>query len=1163
MRLQKHALPLFLFSLLFIVAALPAQEKRAVVNETFLEAQDAEENGQPFMSFSIIPTVKPQTTFSLVFKDGKERKYNLGIGAQKGEKLKPKAADAPKNAKDEYETVDIPDSYASFQGGIRIFSRPNLFRYTDKQQSELLDRINAITPASKRQIHFDLKKVSAGIELWINGCYGGLADNSSGLKGVKIFSPSEEKPEAQKYKTVYRVPDAFLPLEISKIFKNPSPFKVDDLKLTSAAEPTGDNITVVENIPFYVSDMKNFGDVGETKEMKGSWALECDEHLSRQPWDAMPESLLFSVPQKPFYKAHVLCAVRPAGTVEQGANNELKEDPVFTARITRFATSGRGGAISNNTVTLPDSVSAVPDVPGRKVVGTVTYNVDGKETKVPLFYVEIPLDIGSILDIINSSTDPRAGFLNGQFLDFEFVGKIAERSFKPDKKSKSKVNVFGVTLEQAPVVLEAKSIQPGNIFNNDERPGMNVILKPLSCERTSLIWEIRDVNDKTVESGQKDVKFENNSAVEIPIEFSTTKVGWYSVDFTLNSDKGKSGDSAPASQKHPVLKHQASFAVLGKDFRKAGYESPFGVWWFGGAHYGCDDLDTIGPILFKGGFRKTTFNWTKYTEADAAKYLLTQAQIGWYGGRKRTLEFAEQNIREMREKFPHCKNALVFHESYSYYLPSELFGVPKEEDEKAVENGKLRVKTATDYANMMREKFPEVKLVWGNSGVTASLIASLFRYGLDPKFVDYIGLETSAGQHSTPERLNMIGPQAAYLIKDVAARFGHKDIPLTGCYEYTYRSEYTLGRERQAQYYTRDILISMGYGFELVMPGLLNDAGNAYFHDFYGKNGILHRAPLLYPKAAYVAMAALTNALDQCKYIRRFPTGSASVYVIEFKREDGGYAYAMWTPRASVNAKLDFGGKTDVRQFSFYGEVTDGMLSDGKLDLAVSASPQYIQSANALRKFSVLKQISEEVPGGFKAASKLSDIKNIIQMRDYGLMKIKGDLPRYVTGDFAVRQVKDEESGECVEVELLPSGELSEYVGEYCTLAFKEPLKIEGEPHTVGMWVKGNSSWGKIVFEFIDSNGVRWRSDANEHHDWMSELSINFDGWHFISFPIDKKSPMNYRGALFENDSGAKEIKYPISFTRLYVILNRKVLDLNKMIDVSNKSVRIRDIGAY
>ena len=45
-----------------------------------------------------------------------------------------------------------------------------------------------------------------------------------------------------------------------------------------------------------------------------------------------------------------------------------------------------------------------------------------------------------------------------------------------------------------------------------------------------------------------------------------------------------------------LLKHEGAFALLGKDTRTAGYESPFGTWWFNGVHYTTRDAAVAGPM---------------------------------------------------------------------------------------------------------------------------------------------------------------------------------------------------------------------------------------------------------------------------------------------------------------------------------------------------------------------------------------------------------------------------------------------------------------------------------------------------------------------------------------------------------------------------------------
>ena len=81
---------------------------------------------------------------------------------------------------------------------------------------------------------------------------------------------------------------------------------------------------------------------------------------------------------------------------------------------------------------------------------------------------------------------------------------------------------------------------------------------------------------------------------------------------------------------------------------------------------------------------------------------------------------------------------------------------------------------------------------------------------------------------------------------------------------------------------------------------------------------LCERYPYLYPKKAYVGVATLTRVLDDVKLIRRVPTSSETVYLLEFKRHDGKYVYALWTSTGYAKMRMKF-GKGKVENISFYG----------------------------------------------------------------------------------------------------------------------------------------------------------------------------------------------------------------------------------------------------
>ncbi len=146
-------------------------------------------------------------------------------------------------------------------------------------------------------------------------------------------------------------------------------------------------------MPILVAGGQTSVDVGAVKECKGSQALECDEHLARTALDGMPETAHFSVPQATY------CRV---GVVRGGPGSDL--DPILTARLTRFATSGRGDAIADTTIILP--CPGEPAGPGGVQGRLGPLRKNGQAIETPLLLVEFQLKPGEILDLLSMEEIP-------------------------------------------------------------------------------------------------------------------------------------------------------------------------------------------------------------------------------------------------------------------------------------------------------------------------------------------------------------------------------------------------------------------------------------------------------------------------------------------------------------------------------------------------------------------------------------------------------------------------------------------------------------------------------------------------------------------------------------------------------------------------------------
>ncbi len=1076
----------------------------------------------------------------LKFADGKAQTL---LGAVKADTLKRTVV---KDGKKTPEMLPMGDGLIEFVGaGLRFqyHSRPYLKRYTEAQQADLAKVWEMLPAASQCWVPLEIRADAAGTELWMDGRYCGRVASESRLAEVSFKLEADGAVRSQR---IFTRADSgmFLPLDVRHIAR-PGVMKECRVSLKSGAQQ-------VKKVPMVVADGAGNADVGMAKEMQGLRGLEENENTSRTSLDGMKESLHFSVPQAFYHRAWVLCAVDP----------DVKKDPVLTTRLTRFGIWGRGGAMADTTLTLPRG----DEKPGAGIeqVGSVEYTADQKKINVPLYLVRVDLKAGDILDILADQKDPYAPMKIGPYLDFEFLGKCGglevqnDRRRKPLATSTSAVHIFGVTLEKAPAELRLKQAQPGNIFHNDETPETTFAIRANAAGRYELRWEITSIDGRVLVKNAKTVELAAvGSEADVRLPLGMPDLGWYGLSVTLADAGG-----------HALLKHEAAFALLGKDTRTAGYESPFGTWWFSGVHYTTKDPAVAGPMLFKAGFRRTTMSWTKASEKDFApwKFSLNQIQWpfrladlkDWPAAEKR----AELAIGAMLKRFPHCQYIDLFHESYDPRVyPPEIYGekyVAKDAVLAAREDELFEL--GVKAGKFMRAKFPQLKIIAGNSGGSLGMIAVMLRRGFPRELIDYLGNEAT-GQTFAPEKLGPFSSGGIWLMGETARKFGY-DIPLAGCFEYTSRAERDLGAQRHAEWYARDMLIGLAFRFPTISPAGIEDVGNCYYDTLWGASGLCQRHPLHYPKPAYVALATLTKVLDSVKLVRQVPTGSSSAWALEFERGNERI-YALWTPRGQCEMELEFPTDTAVAQVEFYGRQHSLKTNGKRLTITAASAVNYIISPIAATKITAGKRAfpNHQPPVGTQVISHMDDLAQWQLVPDE--QSITTPLRR--PGKFAIRQVNDAEKGACLELELKREGEVPHVVGEYTALRLKKPLPMGGKPHTVGVWVKGDSSWGRIFWEIEDAKGERWRSSKDlDGGDWGNQATIDFDGWCFVTFPLTRESPARQiePGAgigQWQSKTGGV-LTYPLKLVGLYVQTQRQSLDLTQMKPVQG-NLRLKDVS--
>ncbi len=967
-----------------------------------------------------------------------------------------------------------------FKGlNLQVFVRPNLTLYNAKLRKEYQEGWDKLPEIYGNDFMLCVRQDGSGVEFLVNGNHAGRLEHVGRLNEVA-------GPLAESQITFDRTKadPRFVQLDIGYL-NNPGSMKDAAVKLSD------------DKIPFVSPGSANL-DLGVTASHMALYPNTYTDsgYTGRNAFDNARDSYLFTVPSAQYARAWVLCAAEDASS----------DTPAFNVRLTRFVPNSAYGGRSRDAI-----ADTAVNLPGENAVRVGEVAVGGKT--LPLWRVEAFLKTGEILDLIthpctNGYKYGRAGLTFGPYLDFELTGKLFEQRpafddnrMYPNPAFKSSIHVFGVTLEKAGADLVlTQSSQPGNIFYNDEAPEMKAAVNVNIPGEYELVWTIRDDTGKKVGGG--DAKTAANK--EIAIDLRQKQLGWYEIVFELFDGSRK------------LVSHTGSFALLPPDTRKATVaDSPYGTWNFGASHYSEGNMNIIGPLFLKAGFRHATgLDVNKKSEKDYAKWKLTAHTA--LSANRVTMSDAQlkEKLADMAQRYPHANSVLTFYEGAGgniYQIAPELVG---EKSTNTWPDADARWECANQIGRVVSSNFPQMKILLGNTLASTELAAEVMRRGIPQNYFDYFGTEV-VGRSALPERQWEGSLQAAELLRETGRKMGYAK-PVTSCQESNYRLEDLIGEDNQAHWYVRDILLMHAFQFPNINLAIISDAGNSYAGSFWGKAGITRRAPFLYPKKAFVGIATATRVLDQVKMSKIVPTGSRSVYALEMARSDGKLVYPLWTSRGTAELKIKLADPI-CEIVDFYGRESKVEVKEHSLDLTVDVAPKYLVVQKPLENIACGQR---NYPGELPPAD-LKVVNAMDKAAEWELAKDKEPLlektsgvvlPFRTLGAYAMRQVSDSAKGECIELELAkPDLTLNELYYEYAVLRLKEPVILPGKANTVGIWVNGNSGWGQVFWEIEDAKGRRGISCGTPIYgadvfDYDGRVSICFDGWKFVSFPITSQS---------------------------------------------------------
>lgn len=858
------------------------------------------------------------------------------------------------------------------------------------------------------------------------------------------------------------------------------------------------------------------------QENQGTFWLECDGYLTRSPFDAYRDCYLRSIPKAQYNKAIV--------TYSMDSDTEKSTD--LTLRLTQFCKNGGRSpvAMAQATVTLP--------------------RIKEGEIKT----VEMKLPVGDIQDIIFQEPDRTA-------MDVEVLGGLYEKNqyymgrYNKPAIKRSSVRVHGIKLFKSPATLMVKNGILGNLFYINEDVHVTAEVGAVKPGTYTLEWKVMDADGKVVETATDEVKFSAaGEKKEIKHPFKERAVGYY--DYVATLKEGAKD----------LVNYKGSYVCIPLDTRKAGHESPYYAWNFDGAHGAFKGIEQWGELFKRFGIRRTMLRG-KYSEEAVKNYKLIQGQFPYL--RRGTDEQLAQEIKRLVAGSPHATQAIIFHESGGGPFPLELIGGKTEITPEQELKDKKRVEQALRLAKLWRENAPHIKLVIGNSGDSLGLIAQLFRQKYPRDMIDAMG-EESVGMTTPPE----ISTASSYWnLRELARIYGYKDLMPEACYEWKCRT----GRYSTpgTNFPNRDRLIALAWGNKLVPIGMGAEYDNSYYNTIWA-GGAFSRNPLAQPRRDALINTIFTQVLDQVTFQRMLPTGSQTAYVLEFKRSDGKMVYALWTARGSVRSAIKFSAGAKATHITQLGKERPCAETE-----ILSPIPFYIVADKKMESVQVeMQRTFENEPSGDLSKAVVAAPMDKAEDWDFVAGEDKRIIPSGSAnllrkpGKFTISTVKDDAKGDCIEVKLVPEGESRPLVKEYGFIRLKKPVEIAGTPDTVGVWVKGNSSWGKIFLELEDADGEVWLSAGSggygcDTYDWPGLMSLNFDGWHFLQMPLTAKSPVENHSP-GDNEwqwqrerTGDGKLTYPLKVRGVGFMMGRKVLNILEMEELKDLSFRLKDFSAY
>jgi hypothetical protein len=731
----------------------------------------------------------------------------------------------------------------------------------------------------------------------------------------------------------------------------------------------------------------------------------------------------------------------------------------------------------------------------------------------------------------------------------------------------SAVHVYAATLGETPVRFEINPDRFGHVWTVPDVPAYTATVSNRSAAavRGKLTIRIRSHDGSETGTQEKPVEVAPGASQQVKLSLPVKLNGYHDLTATLALD-----GLAPWTEKR-------SFVRLAPDTRSPrwteGKGALFGYWSYHGGHY-TPKADRHVALMTTAGARTSIGwmpnnelvkkhwarvpcgawevspqDWARQDPPDPKKVAEFQkAVVEAYTKAREAVpaEFRPDHVYFFPE--PHVSTRLTEGNYPTYWNAPEYTFTPEEK-----ENLRIFLVTAKCAAEAIRAKFPDLKILipWGD----ALFAVPLLRAGFPKNLIDGSGIDTPGFERLPEMQLHQISVHRLYELRKEYAKAGIPNPVLQYCEGVFVPTEVgSVSWREQMDLYNRWVLLSMAYGVKRFYSGWFAfDCGNYYGSEHYGGCGIQRRIPYCDPKPAYAAYATMTDKLDQADFADWLPTGSLTNYCLHFKGPKGDI-YTLWNLRGKRPVTLILTKDGPV-------QVTDAMNNartltavNKRISVVTDPSVVYVTGAEVVAAVVGEPDHSDTQPAdGAKAVADLGDgTWKYSSKRDLTYENGTFAMARF-PGKFTAEIVKDAARGIVLRSTLDKQDTVHELMPWYNILTPAKPVVLEGAPAALGLWVKGASDWGRVVYVLRDAKGEKWTSigtqdqyNCDDVHSWSA---FNFDGWRYLRFELPGHCGWdNFRKhgtTWWRSDGGDGVVDLPLTLESVIVEQRSHVLYVN------------------